>query len=113
VIKEEGSAETVLPSALLSGSLDGVHGAAVNASAAIGASIGVDDANIALLGDSAQRTGVVAGTTVDAFFSDGIGQGIHLLFVKIGSMASMPLPFLYNSSRFLVHPKAMPGRGPA
>jgi len=72
---------------LLSGSFDAVYGTAVNASAAIGASIGVDYADITLLSNGAERTGVVAGTTVDAFISNSIGQGIHLLFFKIGSMA--------------------------
>jgi major membrane immunogen (membrane-anchored lipoprotein) len=71
----------------LSGSFDAVYGTAVNASAAIGASIGVNYADITLLRDSAERTGVVAGATVDAFISNSIGQGIHLLFFKIGSMA--------------------------
>ena len=64
----------------LSGSLDGVYGAAVNASAAIGAGIGVDDAYIALLGDSAQGAFVVAHTAIDTFFGNGVGQGIHLLY---------------------------------
>jgi hypothetical protein len=71
----------------LLGSFDAVYGAAVNASAAIGALIGVDHADITLLCNGAQRTGIVAGTAVDAFFSNGIGQGIHLLFFKIGIMA--------------------------
>jgi hypothetical protein len=87
LLKEERSALVTLLSTLLSGSLDGVHGATVNTSAAIGALVGVDNADITLLCNGAQRTGVVAGTTVDAFFSNSIGQGIHLLFFKIGIMA--------------------------
>ena len=72
---------------MLSGSFDAVYGAAINASAAIGALIGVDNADITLFCNGAQRTGVVASTAVDAFVSDGIGQGIHLLFFKIRTMA--------------------------
>ena len=72
---------------MLLGSFDAVYGTAVNASAAIGAIVGVDDALIALLCNGAQRTGVVAGTAVDAFISNGIGQGIHLLLFKIRTMA--------------------------
>jgi hypothetical protein len=87
LLKEERSALAALLSTLLSGSLDGVHGATVDASAAIGALFSVNDADVAFFCNGAHRTGVVAGTTVDAFFSNGIGQGIHLLFFKIGNMA--------------------------
>jgi hypothetical protein len=66
-----------------SGGCDSVYGAAVNTGAAVGAGIGVDDANVALFGDSAEGAAVVTSTAVNAIFSDGIGQGIHLLCFEI------------------------------
>jgi hypothetical protein len=67
-------------------SFDSVYRASVNASSAVGAVIGVDNPLVAFLGDSAERTGVVAGTTVDALVINVIGHGVHLLYSGIRSM---------------------------
>jgi hypothetical protein len=99
-----GSAQEALP-LFLSFRFDGVHGTAVNASATIGALIRVDNTDITLLGDSHERTGVVASTTVDAIVSDMISHWIHLLYSGIGSMAFFCHRIrIYTNYRFLVHP---------
>jgi hypothetical protein len=74
----------------LSGSFDGVHRTGVLTGAAIGAGIGIDYPDITLLRDSTDGTGIVAGTTVDAFVSDSIGHGIHLLCSGMGSLHLKP-----------------------
>jgi hypothetical protein len=70
----------------LSGHFDGVHRTGVEAGTAIGAGIGIDYPDITLFRDGADRTGIVTGSTVDAFIRNMISHRIHLLCSGMGSL---------------------------
>ena len=63
--------------------MDGIHWAGIYTSTAIDTGISIDRPLVSRFTDSVNRTGFITCAAVDAFFGNGMSQGVHLLLFDL------------------------------